>query len=357
MGYARMPEDINHLRRCLALARAKGIGCVQFKQWVQADPKLEQQDATINMNWRAADQDLEWLAEKPYRSIIPLTAVEYPPLLAAIYDPPPVLYIEGISAYLSCPQLAVVGARQASLQGKHHAERFASQFAALGIGVVSGMAVGVDAAGHHGALSVPGGWTLAILAHGLNFVYPRKHLRLAEQIREQGALVSEFSPCLAPSPGLFPRRNRIISGLSIGILVVEASLKSGSLITARMGLEQGREVFAIPGSIDHRMSAGCHELLKQGATLVDSMSDILCVIDNSIFASIKVNSAEYARVEKEQQKTCLLTNFFPRMNEMITLDQLHLKSHLTIEELVIKLANLEIQGLIERLPGGYIRSM
>jgi DNA processing protein len=195
-------------------------------------------------------------------------------LLLEISSPPPVVFTIGDPATLLTNQIAVVGSRNPSPAGERTARDFAEALAAAGLTVTSGLAIGIDAAAHRGSLN-GGGRTLAVVGTGLDQVYPRRHEALAEEIAGSGAVVSEFPLGTPPRPSHFPRRNRIISGLSIGTLVVEASLRSGSLITAKAALDQGREVFAIPGSIHSAMARGCHSLIKQGAKLVESVDDVL----------------------------------------------------------------------------------
>ncbi|TMD16658.1 MAG: DNA-protecting protein DprA, partial [Chloroflexi bacterium] len=196
----------------------------------------------------------------------------YPALLRAIADPPDRLYVRGTIP--SGCMIAVVGSRRATPYGLRVAERLARELAGLGVVVVSGLARGVDAAAHRGALAA-GGQTVAVLAGGLDRIYPPEHASMAEQIAGQGALLSEARDGTAPLPGLFPVRNRIISGLSRGLVVVEAAERSGALITARMALEQGREVFAVPGSIENPLTAGTHGLIRDGAGLVQGVEDVL----------------------------------------------------------------------------------
>ncbi len=198
----------------------------------------------------------------------------YPPLLAAIADPPNPLYLRGDAAALRHPHVAIVGSRQATRAGRDTAVRFASALARAGFGVVSGLAYGIDAAAHDGALAADG-LTIAALGTGVDICYPARHRALAERIAARGALVSELPPGTPPQRLHFPRRNRIISGLCLGVLVVEASLRSGSLITARLALEQGREVFAVPGPVSSPLSRGCHALIRDGAVLVESADDVL----------------------------------------------------------------------------------
>ena len=222
----------------------------------------------------AVTQALAWL-EQPQHQVLHLGSADYPALLAEISDPPPLLFVSGNPALLDRPQLAIVGSRNASTPGLDNARRFAQHLAAGGFVVTSGLALGIDGAAHQGALDAQG-QTVAVLGTGLKRVYPQRHQRLAQMIIEQGgALVSELPLTCPPHASNFPRRNRIISGLALGVLVVEASPSSGSLITAKLAAEQGREIYAIPGSIHHPGARGCHQLLREGATLVESIEDIL----------------------------------------------------------------------------------
>jgi DNA processing protein len=203
-------------------------------------------------------------------------AIGYPVRLLDLYDPPNSLYIYGDISLLNLPMLAIVGSRAASPEGIKNAHYFAQALTAEGYLIISGLARGVDGAAHRGALGCKNEHpTIAVCGTGLDLVYPREHLGLAQAIGSSGLLVSELPPGLGPRPWHFPRRNRIIAALSLGILVIEAAERSGSLITARLGSELGREIFAIPGSIHHPLSRGCHQLLQQGAKLVQSPKDIL----------------------------------------------------------------------------------
>lgn len=223
---------------------------------------------------QAVSETLEWLT-KPQQQLLMWDDPAYPALLAELPDAPPLLFVSGNAACLEQPQLAIVGSRQASQPGLDNARAFAKALAGAGCVITSGLALGIDAAAHQGALEV-GGTTIAVVGTGLLHTYPRQHRDLAARIlAQQGALVSEL-PLHAPAHAShFPRRNRMISGLSLGVLVVEASVASGSLITARLALEQGREVYAIPGSIHHPGARGCHRLIREGATLVEQVGDIL----------------------------------------------------------------------------------
>lgn len=214
------------------------------------------------------------LARQRGVQILPYTSEQYPKHLKTIYDPPLVLYVRGTILETDVLALAIVGARRCTYYGLSQAERFARLLAQKGLCIVSGMARGIDAAAHRGAMSSKGR-TIAVLGCGLGVIYPRENIELAEQILQHGALVSEFPMKTPPDFRNFPPRNRLISGLSLGVLVVESSLKSGSLITAQWALEQGKEVFAIPGAIDNIYSRGTHKLIKEGAKLVEDISDII----------------------------------------------------------------------------------
>lgn len=225
-------------------------------------------------DWAGVERDLEWLA-RPGHHLVTLDDAAYPPLLRQIPDPPLGLFVRGDPAALALAQLAVVGSRSPTEGGRHTAQAFAAELAATGLAITSGLAQGIDAAAHEGALAAAG-VTLAVAGTGPDRVYPARHAALAERVVEGGgALVTELPVGTAPVPANFPRRNRIVSGLSVGTLVVEASLKSGSLITARLAAEQGREVFAIPGSIHNPLARGCHRLIRQGAKLAESVGDVL----------------------------------------------------------------------------------
>jgi len=230
-------------------------------------------DYLANPDWAAVERDLAWLAE-PNHHLITLSDPRYPKLLREIADPPAVLYVIGDPDLLSASQLGIVGSRNPTPGGSETAHAFASYLTQSGLIITSGLALGVDAAAHRGALEA-GGKTIAVAGTGLDRVYPARHRELAHEIAGHGALISEF-PLGTPALALnFPRRNRIISGLSLGVLVVEAAVQSGSLITARLAAEQGREVFAIPGSIHNPLARGCHALIRQGAKLVETAADIL----------------------------------------------------------------------------------
>ncbi len=220
------------------------------------------------------ERDVEWAAADSARHLIPLDDPRYPRALAGIGDPPPVLYVLGDPEVLNLPGLAVVGTRHPTPSGREMAYDFARHLGGAGLVIASGLALGIDGAAHEGALA-GGGITFAVAGTGLDRIYPARHADLARRIADEGALVSELPIGTRPSREAFPRRNRILAGVSVGTLVVEAAVRSGSLITARLALEQGREVFAIPGSIHNPVARGCHRLIRQGAKLVETGDDVL----------------------------------------------------------------------------------
>jgi DNA processing protein len=286
------------------------------------------------------DPALAWL-EDNNNHIVTLADSDYPQALLNIPDPPLLLYVKGRLDLLNRPALAVVGSRSATPQGINNAEAFAKSLSDAGLCIISGMAHGIDAAAHRGALRGQGG-SIAIVGTGLDIVYPAANRDLAHMLAQQGTLVSEFPLATPPLAANFPRRNRLISGMSLGCLVVEASLQSGSLITARLALEQGRDVFAIPGSIHAPQSKGCHALLKQGAKLVETAQDILEELGGVLASPAQPSDSEGA-------DSALLEHlgFDP-----VDVDTLSLRCGLTIAELSAMLLTLELSGRICVLPGG-----
>lgn len=238
----------------------------------------------------ALAESMHWLSLEN-NFLVTLADSYYPKSLLEITDPPPVLFAKGNLGLLNQPSIAIVGSRNATSQGKENAEAFAKGLSSFGLCIVSGLALGIDGAAHRGALQANGS-TIAVAATGLDIVYPSKHLDLAHQIAKHGLLISEFALGETSKPQNFPRRNRLISGLSLGCLVVEASLQSGSQITARLATEQGREVFVIPGSIHSPTSKGCHQLIKQGAKLVDNLQDIIEDLNLAHLSLMQTNASE-----------------------------------------------------------------
>ena len=280
-----------------------------------------------------------WL-EDSNNCVVTLADPDYPQLLLNISDPPLLLYVKGRRELLNQPALAVVGSRNASAQGLKNAEAFAQATSAAGLCIASGMAHGIDAAAHRGGLRAVGS-SIGVIGTGLDKVYPAANRELAHQLAGEGALISEFPLGTPPLAANFPRRNRIISGLSLGCLVVEAGLQSGSLITARMALEQGREVFAIPGSIHSPQAKGCHFLIKQGAKLVECAQDILEEL--KLFTA----GSKLPDISPKVHPLFEHLGFDP-----VDMDSLCQRSGLTIEALSAILLQLELEGGIAILPGG-----
>ena len=279
----------------------------------------------------------EWL-EDPLNRVLTIADAEYPQFLLNTADPPLLLYVKGRLDLLNAKSLAIVGSRNASAQGLRNAEAFANSISDAGLCVVSGMAHGIDGAAHLGGLQ-GGGSSIAVVGTGLDKVYPATNRELAHRLAQEGTIISEFPLGTPPLAANFPRRNRIISGLSLGCLVVEASVQSGSLITARMALEQGREVFAIPGSIHSPHSKGCHALIKQGAKLVETARDILDELGFQSLSKIEGIAAEHPLLAH--------LGFDP-----LDAESLAQRSGLTIGELSAILLQLELDGAIASLPGG-----
>ena len=321
-------------------------------------------DGIISPDTQSISQDLEWLQNSSHH-VITIQDKHYPKLLRQITDPPPVLYAIGekefVPQLLSEPQLAIVGSRNATINGKQIATDFAQKIAESGLVITSGLASGIDGAAHKGALIPQSGATIAVTACGLDRVYPANHKLLAEQIAKQGVLISEFPIGTTPKPGHFPRRNRIISGLSLGVLVVEASSKSGSLITARIAGEQGREVFAIPGSIHSPLSKGCHALIRNGAKLIETVAEILEEVKNHIDLSDSVHQVSLSANEPDLGQNSIDPDYEKVLNSMgydpISIDNVIEQSGLGAEVVSSILLILELNGEITHNGNGsYVRS-
>jgi DNA processing protein len=295
---------------------------------------------------------LDWL-KKDNAHIVTLADSEYPKKLLEINSPPAVLYAIGHLHWLNHPSIALVGSRSATPQGEKNAEEFAASLCHSGLCVVSGMALGIDGAAHRGALKANGA-TIAVVGTGLDIVYPARHRDLAHKIAERGLIISEF-PLGTPSKAQnFPRRNRLISGLSLGCLVVEANIESGSLITARLATEQGREVFAIPGSIHSPVAKGCHQLIKQGAKLVENTHDILEELKNLLPTLGSANSPTglIGNIEKDLDTASEGNTVLELMGfDAINFDALQQLTALTTEALSAMLMVLELDGKITVLQG------
>jgi DNA processing protein len=355
------------LRRVVIAARTPSLDAAQLAQLAGEEPDLaalEWRDrrafarlglTTRSAEWLAApdealiDSDLRWL-ETSGTALLPATSKDYPPMLRESPDAPAVLYVRGEVRILSEPQLAMVGSRNPTAGGRSTAREFASFFARAGLTVTSGLALGIDAACHEGALAADGP-TIAVLGCGLDQIYPRNHEALAERIAASGALVSEFPPGTAPLPACFPQRNRIIAGLSHGTLVVEAAQRSGSLITARLAGTAGRDVFAIPGSIHNPMARGCHQLIRQGAKLVECPEDVLCELKISLSAQLVAsapNSPGAAPALDKEYKILLDALAF----EPASVDSLIARTGMNSESIASMLLILELDGHVAPHPGG-----
>ena len=300
----------------------------------------------------------EWLQSGEDRYVVTLGDDAYPAALLDIEDPPLMLYMLGVLANRAntatktiADSLAIVGSRNPTPQGESNAREFARAFGGAGLCVVSGLALGIDGAAHDGAM-LGGGDTIAVVGTGLDRVYPKKHLALAHRIAQQGMLVSEFPLGTPPLMSNFPRRNRIISGLSRGTLVVEAALKSGSLITARLAAEQGKDVFAIPGSIHSPQSRGCHALIKQGAKLVEVAQDVLEELHFPSVAANAMQSGGFSTADDAAVSPSAGPLLAALGYDAVSLDALQARTGLDTAGLQSQLLELELGGHVARLPGG-----
>ncbi len=359
---------MTRLKYWLALLRTPGFGCRSFlkilkthqpEQVFQASAQTLRElglkasviQAIEQFDWHLIAADLAWL-EHPNNEVITLEDPCYPTQLKETYDPPPLLFLRGNKQLLNRPQLAIVGSRNPSAVGRQIAFDFAYSMANQGFVVTSGMALGIDAASHEGALKATG-QTIAVAGTGLDRVYPAVHKKLATAIVDSGLMISEFPPGTAAKAENFPRRNRIISGLCLGLLVVEAAKKSGSLITARLALEQNREVFAIPGSIQNPLARGCNALIREGATLVESIDDILQELPHyNQRYSVKPATAQQTELDLAQQQLLNLVMFSPT-----SVDELVEQSQYSAEVISSMLLILELYGYVSAAPGGgYLRT-
>ena len=364
---------MHRLRYALALWRTPGTGPKRFSAFLAEDPSLgsffqkehfsprfwhfyasKEPDNRFSPDWIGVDRDLNWLSQ-PNHHCLMSDDPSYPLLLSHIVNKPGILFLKGALSAFERPLLGVVGTRRPTSMGRKLAFEFSSGLAELGWGVVSGLAIGIDTAAHSGAVSVKGS-TIAVLGNGLDSVYPPSNRRLSESILEnEGLLVSEFPIGVPPAPSHFPRRNRVISGLSRGILVVEAAQKSGSLITAQLAVEQGREVFAVPGQILSPVSEGCHTLIQQGAKLVMRVEDIL----EEFQAMVPVNHKGGVSLTQPEQKNRYV-------GEQGAVWQA-VEQHCTPTDVIVErtglcpgtvtrlLMELVLEGAIESVPGGYTR--
>lgn len=305
--------------------------------------------------WPEVAQDLNWAAETGGH-VITIETATYPPLLREINTPPTLLYALGNIDLLMSPQIAIVGTRKPTPNGHTTAKQFSMALARAGFTITSGLALGIDGACHDAAITAQGK-TLAVLGNGLHHVYPRCHAKLYEQIRQHGLLISEFPPHVAPQAKNFPQRNRIISGLSVATFVIEAALQSGSLITARLAAEQGREVFAMPGSIHNPQARGCHALIKNGAKLVETVTDILEELQPLLQSQldltlphVKKHKLPQRTLDKNQADVLQYINFEPTPLERVI--ELSGSQHAAV---LTALVQLELAGYVLATAAGYTR--
>lgn len=308
-----------------------------------------------NPDWKKVEETLCWQAKNKNCHIITMSSPYYPALLKEIASPPLILYLSGNINVLANPQIAMVGSRKATPNGQLIAKQFARNLSKLGLTITSGLALGIDAASHLGCLS-NNGTTIAVLGTGIDQIYPKKHSLLAEEIIKNGCLLSEFPLKTMPLAENFPRRNRIISGLSYATLVIEAALNSGSLITAKYALEQNREVLAIPGSICQPQHRGCHALIKQGGALIETINDILDAVPYfESTCNIKKNTIPLLeKITSPVEKTC--SNMLQYVAFDVTpIDVIIQVSGLDAGQVNHYLIQLELDGFLKKVPGGYIK--
>jgi DNA processing protein len=363
----------DELARLLTLCSCRGIGPVAVRRLLEGLPELPRDPrqlktselTTLGLNkpqiaglkspdQAQVDKALDWLEKSPNHHILTLVDASYPALLAEAPDPPPILYALGRIELLQSPQIAMVGSRNCTPGGASTAHDFGEFLAASGLTITSGLALGIDRHSHQGALDATGN-TIAVIGTGIDRVYPAANRQLAHQIAERGLIVSEFPLGTAPTSSNFPKRNRIISGLALATLVVEAARNSGSLITARLALEQGRDVFAIPGSIHNPMAKGCHQLIRDGAKLVDQASDIIDDIGALLgYVANQVEAPERGATDNLDPEYLQLLDCIGY--DPVSMDTLVNRSGLTVEQLSSMLLILELNDRIKPASGGlYVR--
>ncbi|HET6586419.1 MAG TPA: DNA-processing protein DprA [Oleiagrimonas sp.] len=366
-------SEHDDLRAWLTLMRAPGVGAVTLRAWLKEAggdvhgalslARAEKRLSSATREWLGSpdaarlDADMAWL-DAPDHRLLRCTEVDFPPQLDTIADPPAALFVAGHAELLLRPQVAIVGARGASPAGLANARLFARALARTGLVITSGLADGIDGVAHAASLESEG-FTVAVMGTGPDRIYPYRHRGLAEKIQCDGALVSEFVPGTGPKAGHFPRRNRIIAGLSLGTLVIEASVRSGSLITARLASEQGREVFALPGSIHNPLARGCHRLIRDGVQLVESVDDIVQALQPLALALGK----DLARRLEDDDATGVTPadDDDPERRRLldalghgdpIAVDVLSQRSGLSAQAVSSLLLLLELEGEVAGQPGG-----
>ena len=372
---------MDDLPYCLSLQKAPGIGSLSFnqlasqfsdiKQLFDSPEKINQSQLSAakkksliqylrSPDWSTIEKELRW-AESDENHILHLKHPDYPELLKQIHSPPAILFVKGKVSVLNDIQLAMVGSRNPSVDGSESAYQFSRHLASNGMVITSGMALGIDAQSHRGALSCQGK-SIAVAGTGLDRIYPARHKDLAWKLLEHGAIISEYSLGVGPNKQNFPQRNRIISGLSVGTLVIEAALKSGSLITAKYALEQAREVFAIPGSIHNPLSRGCHQLIKSGAKLVETAADILEELSSLMLAS-RINLEHENNFASQTNNHQEINPLLPKVQQLIlknigyspaSIDTIIERSKLSAAEVNANLVLLQVDDYIQSHPGGMI---
>ena len=352
----------SELRPWLALSLCPKLGIVMLRKLEALLPNIlnvfqlpitefpnykltpNQVNSILNPDWQFIDKLIEWF-ETHQVNVLPFTHVLYPQLLLNTARPPVLLFVKGNIDLLSQAQIAFVGSRNPTAYGSQVTKSFVKDLVDVNVVITSGLAIGIDGIAHKAALS-SGGHTIAVLGSGLNNVYPKRHILLAEQIVEQdGLLVTEFLPDVPPVQFNFPKRNRIIAGLSNGTVVVEAAIKSGSLITAQFAVEEGRDVFAVPGSIYNSLSDGCHHLIKQGAKIITCSSDI-------IEEYMELPQAAKFSNKKDLAEDKLLASVG---HDTTSIDVIVQQSNLPVEQVLTRLLSLEVEGLVIAVPGGYLK--
>ena len=359
--------DDKELRFLFALTKIDGVGVIgamklysHFEkpslvfnaspsQLAKLGLKRKSIESLLTMKFDRFDSVFDWLDE-PENQVIPIYSPLYPNLLKQTATPPLFLFAIGNSERLLDPQVAVVGSRNPTPQGLINTRLFCKELVKQGLTITSGLALGIDGEAHKTAIS-NGGYTIAVMGTGLARVYPSSHRELAHLIANNGLLISEFFPHEGISPGCFPRRNRIIAGLTLGTLIVEAADKSGSLITAKIAMEESREVFAVPGAISNPLAQGCHSLIKQGAALVESCEDILEQLPISSHLNLRATREEKPRALDEQAS--ILLNHIDY--QTTSLDSILQRSQLPLETITNMLLLLELDGWIINVSGGYSR--
>jgi DNA processing protein len=337
------PESAQRLLQVFSTPdRILGATATQLEKSVS--PALARAICQADIDSASLQTGLDWLAQ-PENHLLTWNDAGYPAALRDLPAPPAWLYVKGDAAWLSRPMLAIVGSRHATPQGLRDAEALARALSDAGLTIVSGLALGIDTAAHGGGLGGLGS-SVAVVGTGLDRVYPARNKALAHRLAAEGAIVSEFAIGTLPKSGHFPRRNRIISGLSMGVLVIEAALESGSLITARLAAEQGRDVFALPGSIHSALAKGCHRLIKQGAKLVESANDVLEELGHLLPKPADHAESSSAAVVEEDELLEQLAG------GPLVLDQLAARLGLTVEDVSVKLLAAEMRGAVAKLPGG-----